>query len=52
MKLQKMAEQANRAPAMVFTNVCHMSDCEFLREASRQTRTNSAPGVDQVTATQ
>ena len=52
MKLQKIAEQAQRYPEMVFNNVFHLIDCEFLREAYHLTRKNSAPGVDQVTATQ
>jgi RNA-directed DNA polymerase len=51
-KLQRIAEQAKRYPAMVFNNVFHLIDREFLLEAYRQTRKSSAPGVDQVTATQ
>jgi RNA-directed DNA polymerase len=52
MKLQKIAEQAKRYPAMVFNNVFHLIDYEFLREAYRQTCKSSAPGVDKVTAAQ
>src|SRR5215831_9850458 len=52
MKLQKIAQQAQRYPAMVFNNVFHLIDRDFLREAYRLTRKHSAPGVDQVTATQ
>ncbi len=52
MKLQSIAQQAQRYPAMVFNNVFHLIDQDFLREAYRLTRKNSAPGVDQVTATQ
>ena len=52
MKLQKIAEQAKRYPEMVFNNVFHLIDHEFLLEAYRRTRKSSAPGVDQVTATQ
>ena len=52
MQLQSIAQQAKRYPAMVFNNVFHLIDREFLREAYRQTRKSSAPGVDQVTATQ
>ena len=52
MKLQKIAEQAKRYPEMVFNNVFHLIDREFLLEASRQTRKSSAPGVDKVTAKQ
>ena len=51
-KLQSSAEQAQRSPAMVFNNGFHWIDCECLREASRQTRKSSAPGVDKVTAKQ
>jgi group II intron reverse transcriptase/maturase len=52
MKLQSIAQQAQRYPAMVFNNVLHLIDHDFLLEAYRLTRKNSAPGVDQVTATQ
>jgi retron-type reverse transcriptase len=52
MKLQNIAEQARRYPKMVFNNVFHLIDCDFLREASRRTRKDSAPGVDKVTAQQ
>ena len=52
MKLQRIAQQAQRYPAMVFNNVFHLIDRDFLREAYRLTRKHSAPGVDQVTATQ
>ena len=52
MKLQRSAEQAQRYPAMVFDNVFHLMDGDVLREASRRTRKNSAPGGDQVTAQQ
>jgi group II intron reverse transcriptase/maturase len=52
MKLQRIAEQAQRYPEMVFNNVFHLIDRDFLREAYRQTRKNSAPGVDKVTAKQ
>jgi hypothetical protein len=33
MKLQKIAQQAQRSPAMVFNNGFHLIDQEFLREA-------------------
>ena len=52
MKLQKMAEQAQRYPEMVFNNVFHLIDRDVLQEAYRRTRKDSAPGVDQVTAQQ
>ena len=52
MKLQRLAAQARRYPAMVFNNVFHLIDRDLLREAYRLTRKSSAPGVDQVTAQQ
>jgi hypothetical protein len=52
MKLQSIAQQAKRYPAMVFDNVLHLLDRAFLLEAYRQTRKSSAPGADQVTAQQ
>jgi RNA-directed DNA polymerase len=52
MKLQRIAEQARRYPEMVFNNVFHLIDRDFLREAYRRTRKDSAPGVDKVTAQQ
>ena len=52
MKLQRIAQQAQRYPEMVFNNVFHLIDREFLLEAYRQTRKSSAPGADQVTAQQ
>jgi group II intron reverse transcriptase/maturase len=47
---QRIAQQAKHYPAMVFNNVLHLSDREFLREASPQPHKRSAPGMDQVTA--
>jgi len=52
MKLQKIAQQATCYPAMVFNNVLHVIDREFLLEASRQTQKSRAPGMDHVTAQQ
>ncbi len=52
MQLQRIAQQAQRYPQMVFNNVFHLIDCDFLLEAYRLTRKNSAPGVDKVTAKQ
>ena len=52
MKLQSIAQQAQRYRALVFNNVLHLIDQDFLREAYRLTRKQSAPGGDQVTATQ
>ena len=44
MKLQKIAEQAQRYPEMGFNNVFHLIDRDFLLEAYRRTRKDSAPG--------
>ena len=52
MKLQNIAEQAKNDPAMVFNNVSHLIDQEFLLEAYHQTQKSSAPGMDHVTAQQ
>ncbi len=52
MKLHRIAQQARRYPEMVFNNVFHLIERDFLREAYRQTRKSSAPGVDQVRAKQ
>ena len=52
MKLRRIAKQAQHYPEMVFNNVFHLIDREFLLEAYRRTRKNSAPGVDRVTAEQ
>jgi RNA-directed DNA polymerase len=49
-KLQKIAEQAEENPQMVFITLAHHMDVDFLREAYRQTRKDGAPGVDGVTA--
>ena len=51
-KLQRLAEQAKRDPDRVFTNLAHLIDAEFLREAYHRTRKSSAAGIDGVTATQ
>ncbi len=51
MPLQSIAQQAQRYPEMVFNNVLHLIDQDFLLEAYRLTRKHSAPGGDQVTAT-
>jgi RNA-directed DNA polymerase len=51
-QLQRMAEQAKQYPAMVFTTLAHLMDEDFLREAYRRTRKDSAPGIDGVTAVQ
>ena len=49
-QLQWIAEQAKRYPEMVFTTLAHLIDVDFLREAYRRTRKDSAPGIDGVTA--
>ena len=51
-QLQRIAEQAKRYPEMVFTTLAHLIDVDFLREAYRRTRKDSAPGIDGVTAEQ
>jgi group II intron reverse transcriptase/maturase len=51
-KLQRLAEQANHNPERVFTNLAHLIDVDFLREAYRHTRKSSAAGIDGVTAKQ
>jgi group II intron reverse transcriptase/maturase len=50
-KLQHLAEQAKHHPERAFTNLAHLIDVEFLREAYRRTRKSSAAGLDGVTAT-
>ncbi len=52
MTLQSIAQQAQHYPEMVFNNVFHLIDRDFLLEAYRLTRKNSAPGVDKVPAKQ
>ena len=49
-KLHRIAKQAKDAPQMVFNNLAHLVDFEFLREAFRLTRKDGAAGVDRVTA--
>lgn len=49
-KLQRLAEQAKRAPERVCTNLAHLIDEDFLREAYCRTCKSSAPGIDGVTA--
>jgi RNA-directed DNA polymerase len=51
-KLQRLAKQAHRNPERVFTNLAHLIDVDFLREAYRRTRKSSAAGIDGVTAKQ
>jgi hypothetical protein len=49
-KLQRIAAQATHDRRRVFTTLAHLIDEDFLREAYRQTRQASAPGIDGVTA--
>lgn len=51
-KLQKIAKQAEDCPDLVFNNLYHLLDYDFLLEAYHCTRKDSAPGVDRVTAKQ
>jgi hypothetical protein len=51
-RLQRIAEQAQARPEMVFTTLAHLMDEELLREAYERTRKDSSPGVDGVTAEQ
>lgn len=51
-KLQEIAKAAESYPDRVFNNLGHLIDEEFLKEAYKRTRKNSAPGVDGVTAKQ
>src|SRR3990172_12427854 len=50
MKFQRIAEHARSCPSMVFDNLYHLIDYDFLKEAYRHTNKKSAPGVDKVTA--
>jgi group II intron reverse transcriptase/maturase len=49
-KLQRIAAQAARDSARVFTTLAYLIDEDFLREAYRHTSKSSAPGIDGVTA--
>lgn len=51
-RLLQIAEQAACDPELVFTSLVHHIDVDFLREAYRRTRKDSAPGLDGVTAKQ
>lgn len=50
LKLSQLREQARQHPERVFTTLHHLVDVDFLREAYRRTRKDSAPGADRVTA--
>ncbi len=45
-RLQRIAELARNAPAMVFTSLAHHIDVDLLRAAYRRTRKDGATGVD------
>jgi len=47
--LQRIAEEARRDPGRVFTNLAHVMDVPFLKEAYRRLNKKAAPGVDEVT---
>ena len=49
-KLQRIAKQAASNSELVFNNLYHLLDYDFLLEAYRRTRKDGAPGVDKVTA--
>jgi RNA-directed DNA polymerase len=49
---QRLAELARQSPQMAFTSLNHHLDLDWLREAYRRTRKDSAPGVDGETAAQ
>jgi RNA-directed DNA polymerase len=51
-KLQQIAEQAVKEPEKVFTDLMHLVDVEFLKEAYRKTRKEAAPGLDGITGQQ
>jgi RNA-directed DNA polymerase len=51
-KQQRLAELARQSPQMAFTPLNHYLDMDWLREAHRRTRKDSAPGVDGETAGQ
>jgi len=49
-KLQRIAAQAARDSARVFTTLAHLIDEDFRRAAYRHTSKSSAAGIDGVTA--
>jgi group II intron reverse transcriptase/maturase len=50
MKLRRIAQQAVDYPEGGFRTLADLIDVDFLREAYRRTRKDSAPGIDRVTA--
>ncbi|HEV8718574.1 MAG TPA: hypothetical protein VGX03_37870 [Candidatus Binatia bacterium] len=51
-KLRRIAQHAVDYPDGGFRTLADLIDVDFLREAYRQTRKDSAPGSDRVTAKQ
>jgi RNA-directed DNA polymerase len=49
-KLERIAARSRERPQEVITNVNHLIDVEWLREAHRRTRKDGASGVDDMTA--
>jgi group II intron reverse transcriptase/maturase len=49
---QRIAELAQRSPAIAFTSLAHYIDIHWLEEAYHQTRKDGAAGVDDVTGKQ
>ncbi len=49
-KRQRIADLARQHPTMALTNLAHVIDKDWLREAYRLTRKDGAVGVDRVTA--
>jgi retron-type reverse transcriptase len=49
-KLRRIAQQAVDYPDGGFRTLADLIDVDFLREAYRRTRKDSAPGIDRVTA--
>lgn len=45
-KLERIAEQAKRAPTMAFRSLAHHIDIDWLHEAYKRTRKDGATGVD------
>jgi group II intron reverse transcriptase/maturase len=51
-KLERIAKLARERPDVALTTLAHHIDVDWLREAYRQTRKDSAPGIDGQDATQ
>jgi len=49
-KLERIAQQAKRAPELAFRSLAHPIDIEWLHEAYKRTRKDGATGVDGQTA--